>query len=207
MGVENFDNVESKVDSSKLDNVTEKVDAKSDEVSTPRVATQQLDGKLQENPEQLENWEVGTPRDGAGGSWDGERGDSEWVPSPEKVPSNPLTNPEGKSFEEILSPYGMNGIEFHQGEPDFTPCAEATVKIDDFSGNRYGAGGNFDQGLTKYAELRGESTQETKAYMHENHLTFHERSDCETLDVVPTEVHGNVRHTGGVSTFKQNEGE
>jgi len=35
--------------------------------------------------------------------------------------------------------------------------------------------------------------------------TWHERSDCKTMDKVPTEVHGNIRHSGGISEVKSNQ--
>jgi len=205
--LENFNSTKNEIKENpdnKIDNVEKKNPESSDtQLENKPVEFDKLDSKLQENVDNLENFEVGTPRDGAGGSWDGERGNSIWTPDPEKVPTNPLTNPEGKSFQQILGERGQSGVEFIKGEPDFTPFAEATVKIDNFSENRYGAGGNFNQALEKYADQRGESTAETKTYMKDEHLTFHERSDCKTMDVVPTEVHGNVRHTGGVSVFKQ----
>jgi hypothetical protein len=145
----------------------------------------------------------GCPIDGHGGHWDGERGNSTWYPDKEEVPKNPNTNPEKRSWEEILDKYGIEGIPFEDGEPDFSEVSKGTVEIDDFSENRYGKGGNFDQATEKLAEERGCTKEEVKAWMKENKYTWHERSDCKTMDKVPTEVHGNVRHEGGISEIKK----
>lgn len=43
--------------------------------------------------------------------------------------------------------------------------------------------------------------------MKENKYTWHEKSDCKTMQKVPTEVHGNVRHEGGISEIKSQQSE
>lgn len=147
----------------------------------------------------------GCPIEGNGGIWSGERGNSTWHPNVSEVPKNPLTNPNGLTWGEILEKYSIDGITFKDGEPDFSPVSKGTVKIDNFTDNRYGKGGNFDQACKKLAEERGCTKEEVKTWMRENKYTWHERSDCKTMDKVPTEVHGNVRHSGGISEIKSNQ--
>ncbi|MDC6397293.1 HNH endonuclease [Lactiplantibacillus pentosus] len=156
-----------------------------------------------DNPEP---WQSGTPLDGANGTWEGERGNSEWQPDPEAIPQNILFNPDQKTNAEIYADYPQDGVEFHNGEPDFSPFAKATVEIDNFSENRYLKGGNFDQATERFSEKQGLTIKEAKDYIKDNHLTWHERSDCKTMDLVPTEIHGNVRHSGGISKFKHQNG-
>lgn len=115
-----------------------------------------------------------------------------------------MTNPDGLTWGQILDKYGIDGIEFKNGEPDFSPVAKGTVEIDHFTDNRYGKGGNFDQACERLAEQRGCTKEEVKAWMKENKYTWHERSDCKTMDKVPTEIHGNIRHSGGISEAKAN---
>ena len=146
----------------------------------------------------------GCPIEGNGGHWEGERGNSKWFPNRDEIPKNPLTNPDGLTWGQILDKYGIDGIEFKNGEPDFSPVAKGTVEIDHFTDNRYGKGGNFDQACEKLAEQRGCTKEEVKAWMKENKYTWHERSDCKTMDKVPTEIHGNIRHSGGISEAKAN---
>ncbi len=64
-----------------------------------------------------------TPKEGERGHWEGERGESKYIPSDEKI-------------KEILSKYGLDGIVYEDGVPDFSGCAEATVEIDDMSESR-----------------------------------------------------------------------
>ncbi len=147
----------------------------------------------------------GCPIEGNGGTWEGVRGNSKWFPNRDEIPKNPLTNPDGLTWGEILDKYGIDGINFKDGEPDFSQVSKGTVEIDNFTDNRYGKGGNFEQACEKLAEQRGCTKEEVKAWMKENKYTWHERSDCKTMDKVPTEIHGNIRHSGGISEIKSNQ--
>jgi hypothetical protein len=135
-----------------------------------------------------------------GGKWEGKPGDSVWKPDRNKVPENPKTNPEGKTWGEILDEYGIEGIPFKDGEPDFSEVSKGTVEIDDFSEDR---DDNFDAADEKLAEQRGCTKEEVRQWRKEHGYTWHERSDMKTMDKVPTEIHGNVPHEGGISAKKK----
>ena len=138
-----------------------------------------------------------------GGKWSDEPGNSTWKPDPEITPSNRnYSNTEGKTWGEILDKYGIEGIHFNNGEPDFSEISKATVKIDDFSDARYGAGGNFDQADKKIAQQIGCTKEEVRQWRIENNYTWHERSDCKTMDKIPREIHGNIAHSGGISKMR-----
>lgn len=138
-----------------------------------------------------------------GGEWSGEPGNSTWVPDREVSPSDRnYSNTEGKTWGEILDEYEIDGIPFNDGEPDFSEVSKGTVEIDEFSDARYGAGGNFDQADEKLAQQRGCTKEEVRQWRAENNYTWHERSDCKTMDKVPREVHGNVAHSGGISKMR-----
>lgn len=180
------------IDKSELSKLAQSMDKLTDEKDIDKPIAKELD-------------EVkGCPIEGNGGHWEGERGNSKWFPNRDEIPKNPLTNPDGLTWGQILDKYGIDGIEFKNGEPDFSLVAKGTVEIDHFTDNRYGKGGNFDQACEKLAEQRGCTKEEVKAWMKENKYTWHERSDCKTMDKVPTEIHGNVRHSGGISEAKAN---
>ena len=180
------------IDRSELSKLAQSMDKLTDEKDIDKPIAKELD-------------EVkGCPIEGNGGHWEGERGNSKWFPNRDEIPKNPLTNPDGLTWGQILDKYGIDGIEFKNGEPDFSPVAKGTVEIDQFTDNRYGKGGNFDQACEKLAEQRGCTKEEVKAWMKENKYTWHERSDCKTMDKVPTEIHGNIRHSGGISEAKAN---
>lgn len=180
------------IDKSELSKLAQSMDKLTDEKDIDKPIAKELD-------------EVkGCPIEGNGGHWEGERGNSKWFPNRDEIPKNPLTNPDGLTWGQILDKYGIDGIEFKNGEPDFSPVAKGTVEIDHFTDNRYGKGGNFDQACEKLAEQRGCTKEEVKAWMKENKYTWHERSDCKTMDKVPTEIHGNIKHSGGISEAKAN---
>ena len=180
------------IDKSELSKLAQSMDKLTDEKDIDKPIAKELD-------------EVkGCPIEGNGGHWEGERGNSKWFPNRDEIPKNPLTNPDGLTWGQILDKYGIDGIEFKNGEPDFSPVAKGTVEIDHFTDNRYGKGGNFDQACEKLAEQRGCTKEEVKAWMKENKYTWHERSDSKTMDKVPTEIHGNIRHSGGISEAKAN---
>ena len=180
------------IDRSELSKLAQSMDKLTDEKDIDKPIAKELD-------------EVkGCPIEGNGGHWEGERGNSKWFPNRDEIPINPLTNPDGLTWGQILDKYGIDGIEFKNGEPDFSPVAKGTVEIDHFTDNRYGKGGNFDQACERLAEQRGCTKEEVKVWMKENKYTWHERSDCKTMDKVPTEIHGNIRHSGGISEAKAN---
>ena len=180
------------IDRSELSKLAQSMDKLTDEKDIDKPIAKELD-------------EVkGCPIEGNGGHWEGERGNSKWFPNRDEIPKNPLTNPDGLTWGQILDKYGIDGIEFKNGEPDFSPVAKGTVEIDHFTDNRYGKGGNFDQACERLAEQRGCTKEEVKVWMKENKYTWHERSDCKTMDKVPTEIHGNIRHSGGISEAKAN---
>jgi hypothetical protein len=138
-----------------------------------------------------------------GGDWTGEPGDSKWKPDRDKVPENQKTNPDGLTWGEILDKYNIDGISFKDGEPDFSELSKGTVEIEDYSENR---DDNFDAADEKLAEQRGCTKEEVRQWRKENHYTWHERSDMKTMEKVPTEVHGNIPHEGGIAAKKKENG-
>ncbi|ASM37016.1 hypothetical protein CSF_1152 [Campylobacter sputorum bv. faecalis CCUG 20703] len=141
-----------------------------------------------------------------GGAWGGKEGDSIWKPDPDVIPKK--GNPNGETWREILAEYGIDGIEFKDGEPDFSPVAEATVEIDDFSVNRSDNFNQADETLAdKWSKEQKDgkiwTPEEVAQYRKDNQLSWHERSDQKTLDLVPQKIHGNIPHSGGISEAKK----
>lgn len=135
-----------------------------------------------------------------GGKWSGVPGNSEWKPDPDTIPGDRNgTNPEGKSWQEILESYNIDGISFENGRPDFSELSKGNVEIDEFSDNRRK---NFVQADEKLAEQKGCQPGEVRQWRIENQYTWHEDADCKTMLKVPSEVHGNIPHAGGISEMK-----
>lgn len=128
------------------------------------------------------------------GSWDGERGDSKWIPDGEYVPKK--YNPDEKKWEDILDKYGIDGIDYIEGEPDFKDISKGDVEIEGFSNNR---SDNYDKADIELAKQKGCLPSEVEQWRTEHKYTWHECKDMKTMQKVPRIVHGNVTHRGGVS--------
>lgn len=135
-----------------------------------------------------------------GGIWTGERGNSNWIPDDNVIPTNRKgSNPEGKTNREIKDKYGFEFIPFKDGEPDFSKVVKGEVQIDNYTPNRPK---NFSQAAIKLAEQKGCTARDIKNWMKENRYSWHECKDCKTMQLVPIEVHGNIEHKGGISEIK-----
>lgn len=145
------------------------------------------------------------------GTWEGDRGESKFVPNPDTV--------EGKAAKEKLAEKGLDGIEYKNAEPDFSKCAEATVRIDDMTQHRddfWGNDGTLKQGNFTQADIKCSekwnaeakdgktdwSARDVNDWRHEHKCSWHERCDTRTMDLVPYEIHSHCKHLGGVSECK-----
>lgn len=140
-----------------------------------------------------------------GGEWSGEPGNSDWKPDEEIIPGDRNgTNPDDKSWKEIMEQYDFDTISFEDGRPDFAEVSKGEVEIDDFSDNRRR---NFVQADEKLAEQKGCQASEVRQWRTDNKYTWHEEADCKTMRKVPSEVHGNIPHDGGISEMKNQKAE
>jgi hypothetical protein len=154
--------------------------------------------------EAYKNCPIDNGKDGTenNGSWEGDRGNSKWIPNPDFVPNK--ANPEGKTWSEILDKYGIDGINYKDGEPDFSEISKGTVEIEPFSDSRTD---NFDKADIELVKQRGCSPEEVAKWRKENGYTWHECKDMKTMQKVPSEVHNNIPHSGGISEAKKGTGE
>ena len=127
-------------------------------------------------------------------TWEGKKGESKAVALDENV-------------REVLSQYGVDGIEYKNGLPDFSPVSEQTVRIDMKSDRIQ----NFKQADTKCAEQWNQESRndrtdwtarEVNQYRHENNLSWHECSDRKTCQLVSQDIHKTFTHYGGVVECK-----
>ncbi|WP_319779967.1 HNH endonuclease [Maridesulfovibrio sp.] len=140
-----------------------------------------------------------------GGEWTGEAGNSKWKPSAGDIPKK--QNHGEKTWQEILDAYDIDGVEFKDGYPDFSDVAKESVEIDNFTDDR---NINFLQADKKTAEKwsaenkdgKSWTSEDVRNYRKENNLTWHEHEDMQTLQLVPSEIHGNIPHSGGVAAIK-----
>lgn len=133
-----------------------------------------------------------TPIEGERGQWEGERGESKYIPS----------DPEIKG---ILANKGLDGIEYKDAQPEFSVMSKSIVEIEDMTENR---AKNFKQCDEKCAEQWNKeahdgktdwTARDVKEWRDKNDHSWHERNDMKTCDLVPTKINGYFKHLGGVS--------
>lgn len=134
------------------------------------------------------------------GTWEGERGESKFVPNPDSEVGN--------AAKEKLSEYGMDGVEYKDAEPDFSKCCEAEVKVDNMTENREN---NFAQADAECAKMWNEvgrdgkndwTAADVRDWRRENQYSWHECCDTTTMQLVDRDIHETFRHSGGVAECK-----
>ncbi|QBZ26255.1 MULTISPECIES: HNH endonuclease [Bacillus] len=129
-----------------------------------------------------------------------------------------LKPPPDPTLQKILNEAGINGIEYKNGVPDFSPVAKAQLEIDYMLGGKGAKGNtardyNFKQANERLAdqlnnspelanqfgmEAGGITAKDIEKYRVKNKLTWHELNDGVTIQLVPTEINAKFGHLGGV---------
>lgn len=139
-----------------------------------------------------------TPKTGERGAWTGMRGESKYI----------LDDPE---MDRLLAKYDLDGIEYEDGIPDFSDCADTTVEIPNMTENRRG---NFEQCDQKCAEQWNQDNRAGRSdwnardiadWRRENGYCWHERNDQKTCDLLPREINDQFGHLGGVSECRKRD--
>lgn len=142
------------------------------------------------------------------GHWTGEPGNSIWVPDANIRPKNKnYSNVDKKNWGQIRNDHGyQNGIPYKNGEPVLKPIAECKIKYPDTEefknmSNTKKRAFLQDRAFEQFARQKGISVEEARAFKEKNRLVWHEADDCETLMLVPAEIHNNLTHVGGISLY------
>lgn len=140
-----------------------------------------------------------TPKEGNGGTWKGERGESDFVLD------EPMEyNYDGKT-------YTVKSITYKNGIPDFSICQRAQVKIPNMTNNRYN---NFKQADEALAEIWTKTKFEGKtwtrsdvtSYRQNNELTWNEMNNMQSMQLLPSAPHAKFGHLGGVGEYNAGPG-
>ena len=152
------------------------------------------------------------------GYWTGEAGNSKFVISPDVYDmilpdGNSHFNPLQKTIRQIIAENNIDGIEYKGYEPQFEAIAKAKVVLKGQTFYRYEADvpcymkgeqsvSVHERAFEQLAEQKGWTKEQAYKYKEENHLMWHECWDCETILLVPVEIHALFGHLGGVSIAK-----
>ena len=105
-------------------------------------------------------------------------------------------------IREALTEYGIEGIKYKDGVPDFSPITDTSVNIN-MDTNRPS---NFKKADAACAEKWNKDNRDGRndwnprdvtKWRKDNDYTWHERSDCKTCQLIPREIHDAHSHTGG----------
>jgi hypothetical protein len=148
------------------------------------------------------------PRDGVqlpveNGHWDGEPGNGMWK----------------SDLDEVNAITGNKPIKFEDGYPDLQPYEQGRVGTAEMSehpswkgglqGNSIGDFASADYAFAKqqggdFLNADGSPCIARVAeYRDANDLTWHHHQDMATMQLVPTDLHNNVPHSGGASLIRK----
>lgn len=120
------------------------------------------------------------------------------------------TTEQGKIVKEKLNEMGLKGIEYENNHPDFSSVSKAEVSqtiTPDRSNNYHQA----DEKLAaKWNEENHDGRNDwdgrkVEQYRKEHNYSWHEKYDCNTMQLIDRDIHEHFRHAGGVAVAKLNE--
>ncbi len=173
------------------------------------VAFQSLDPRVQAALDEL--WEKYYAAPKSNGHWNGESCNSVWIPDDDYTPPNKsYSNLHGLTWREIKQKHGFKGLRCDRGRFCFEDIACYSVKLPDFAElvNSSDREALHEAAFARLARQLGKTIAEVKAIkesaddhtpMGQKNLVWHEDIDCETLYLVPQEIHGNITHFGGIA--------
>ena len=138
-----------------------------------------------------------TPKEGNGGKWSGDRGESDFVLD------EPIKLEDGTIVKKVT---------YKNAVPDFSPFQKAQVKIPNMTNSRSKNFRQADKALAEYwSKIKYEGKTWTRAevegFRSDNNLTWHEMSNMDSMQLVPHEVNQTFTHFGGVAEYNAMIGE
>ena len=145
--------------------------------------------------------------------WDGEEGNSLCRMSGTPRNKNGYNNKDNKSWNQIYRENNIDGIVFNNGEPDLSPVSKMETKMNfdtdisdkarqELLGPKPKRTQLHEEFYAKLAKERNCTVEEIKNFKEKHNLVVYECSDCETLMLVPREIHDNLTHSGGVEMYR-----
>lgn len=139
-----------------------------------------------------------TPKDNPQrGYWTNERGLSMYVPVPSQT-----------EIIALLKKFNLKGINYIEAMADFRNCSLITVCLEHMSILRYKNFSECDRlcaerwNSINYLNCSTWTKSKVRKYRKSNCLSWHERNDRITCDLVPTKINAFFLHLGGISECK-----
>ncbi|GAE94749.1 ESAT-related proteins [Gracilibacillus boraciitolerans JCM 21714] len=95
---------------------------------------------------------------------------------------------------------GVDGVEYKNGMPDFSPFSKDEIKLENMTNDRKLNFSTADEEMAKkWSTPEQKWTAEDIAdWREDNKYTWHELNDLETIQLVPSKINSVFRHMGGV---------
>ncbi|WWU65525.1 HNH endonuclease [Clostridium baratii] len=129
-----------------------------------------------------------------------------------------LKPPPDSQLKKIFDEFGVEGIQYKNGVPDFSPVSKIELEINYMVGGKGKMGTksrnmNFAQADKKLLEKLNNSPElaqkfdmdvgkitekDIQNFRKKNKLTWHELNDCKTMQLVPSKINSTFGHLGGI---------
>lgn len=98
---------------------------------------------------------------------------------------------------------GVNGVEYKNGMPDFSPFSKGEIKLENMTNDRKSNFSIADEELAKTWSTPDQkwTAEDIADWREENKYTWHEFNDLETIQLVPSKINRVFKHLGGVGEY------
>ncbi len=121
------------------------------------------------------------------GTWvSGIRGEGLFIPSDKRI------------LDLLINEYGVTGVWYTHGVPDFSPFTVETYLIKNMQGGKKGRDYNFGQADEYMASIYGVRKGDFARARSDMGYTWHECNDMITMQMIPKDINNYFWHLGGV---------
>ncbi len=106
-------------------------------------------------------------------------------------------------IKKYLDEAGVDGVEYKNGMPDFSPFSKGEIKLQNMTNDRKSNFSTADEELAKkWSTTEQKWTADDIAdWREDNKYTWHELNDLETIQLVPSKINSVFKHLGGVGEY------
>ncbi|WP_056829208.1 T7SS effector LXG polymorphic toxin [Psychrobacillus sp. FJAT-21963] len=124
----------------------------------------------------------------------------EW--SSERAESLFISDKTGE-IKKYLDEAGVDGVDYKNGMPDFSPFSKGEVKLDNMTNDRKSNFSTADEELAKKWSTPDQkwTAEDIADWREDNKYTWHELNDLETIQLVPSKINSVFKHLGGVGEY------
>ena len=124
----------------------------------------------------------------------------EW--SSERAESLFISDKTGE-VKKYLDEAGVDGVEYKNGMPDFSPFSKGEIKLENMTNDRKSNFSTADEELAKKWSTPDKkwTAEDVADWREDNKYTWHELNDLETIQLVPSKINSVFKHLGGVGEY------